>query len=437
MVRRIAILLVMSGIAACMPVADGGPDRPYVAGSQPGYPQLGAALPAGHTRYENASLAALFVRLTHDLEWGARRPNLVRYEQPVSVGVTGPTAVQYLPFLDRFLGELRAQTGISIARTPAQHNLWIHFVPGQEFRRKLPQHFCVVAPGRLGWDEFRRNPVRFGTRAYERLTMLDAMSVYIPDNLEPFLVRLCLIEETVQALGPANDLYGLGPSIFNDDAAHIWPTKLDYLMLRVLYAREMRTGMDRRETMSRARRVLARLNPAGQSAPALPPLRTQAFREWSELVRRRDVASRREALALARTKAPASAHHCHSLVALARLLRDQPARVIEVLERAIPICTAAHGPDDIRLALITLERARATFKSGRPELAYKMTERLESSLAAHGQDERLLSLYDLQAASLQAIQQGTKSFEARRRAAEWGAYSLGRDHTDVRRLHSR
>ena len=52
-----------------------------------------AALPSGHTRYSNQSLADLFVRLTHDLEWGGRRPNLVRYEAPVSVGISGPGAL--------------------------------------------------------------------------------------------------------------------------------------------------------------------------------------------------------------------------------------------------------------------------------------------------------------------------------------------------------
>ena len=63
-----------------------------------------------------------------------------------------------------------------------------------------------------------------------------------------------------------------------------------------------------------------------------------------------------------------------------------------------------------------------------------MTDGLETILAAHAQDERLVALYDLQAAGLRAIQQGAKSFEARRRAAEWGAYALGRDHADVRRF---
>ena len=429
-----AIALITALLAACKPPVDGGPAAPYRTGAQPGYPVLGGALPAGHTRYSNDSLAQAFVHLTHDLEWGERRPNLVRYERPVSVGVTGHSATLYLPFLDGFLAELQAQTGIAIARKQARHNLSIHFVPGRAFRQKMPQHFCVVAPGGLSWEQFQADPVRHGTRAYERIRSLKAMSVYIPDNLEPYLVRLCLIEEIAQALGPANDLYGLGPSIFNDDAAHVWPTRLDYLMLRVLYAPEMRTGLNRRETQARARRVLARLNPEGERAAALPPLRLRSLRGWDDKVRERSPQSRRAASAMARKRAPGSAHHCYSLIAEARLLRDDPTGAIRVLDRARQVCSTAHGSDDIRVALITLERARATFKSGRPEAAYKLTERLEGILSAHGHDERLVALYDLQAASLQAIQQGTKSFEARRRAAEWGAYALGRNHADVRRL---
>ena len=169
-----AVALIAALLSACKPPVDGGPAAPYRTGSQPGYPVLGGALPAGHTRYSNNSLADLFVHLTHDLEWGERRPNLVRYERPVSVGVTGSSAAPYLPFLDRFLDELRNRTGLAISRTPTRHNLSIHFVPGRAFRQKMPQHFCVVAPGRLSWDQFLADPVRHGTRAYERIAALEA-----------------------------------------------------------------------------------------------------------------------------------------------------------------------------------------------------------------------------------------------------------------------
>jgi hypothetical protein len=104
--------------------------------------------------------------------------------------------------------------------------------------------------------------------------------VFIPDNAPPFQVRSCLLEEIPQAMGLVNDLYGLGSSAFNDDGAHVWPTKLDYLMLRVLYAPDMETGLTRSVVEARARSVLDRINPAGIGAPPLPPLHLSELGDW-------------------------------------------------------------------------------------------------------------------------------------------------------------
>ena len=338
---------------------------------------------------------------------------------------------------------LRAQTGIDIARGPAPQNMTVRFVPGAAFRARVPQHFCVVAPGQLDWDTFRTDPARYGTRAFETARSLGAMTVFIPDNAEPWLVRTCLIEEIAQGMGPANDLYGLGPSIFNDDAAHTWPTALDYLMLRVLYQPEMRTGLGRAETRTRARAVLARLNPQGEGAPPLPPLRIRQMREWADMLRQafdedrsraRRLETAREATSLAGSLARGSAHHCHSLTVESRLTRGPATGRLAAINRALGICSRAHGPGDIRVIRLMLDKARATHMAGRAGAAYGLSEPLEALLAGHAKDERLVALYALQAASLRAIQQPEQSAIARRKAAAWGAHALGRDHPDVVRL---
>ena len=405
-------------------------------------PPLGKAVPAGHTRYSNESLAELFVRLTHDLEWGGRRRHLIRYEGPISVGLSGPGAGRYVGFLDGYLNELRIRSGVPIARGAAPHNLLIHFVPGDEIRARVPRHYCVVAPGRPSWDDFSRSPRRHGTRPFERMQTLEAMTVFIPDNAAPYLVRACLIEEIAQALGPANDFYGLGPSIFNDDAAHVWPTRLDFLMLSVLYAPEMHTGLNRRMTRERALAVLNRLNPEGRGAPPLPPLRTDEMEGWAKTMRAafdrsrsvgRRVDSAAEALSIARRRAPGSAFHCRSLQALARASAGDPARALAALEDASLVCAAAHGGDDIRVAQIRLDRARILYRAGRPAAAWAEAEGLDQIFAAYGQEERLTAFYDLEAAVLQSNRQTAHSAQARRRAGAWGAFALGRDNQMLRR----
>lgn len=443
------LILLLLALVACTPATrvPQGPDGAYLTGEKPGYPRYGGALPAGTTQYSNASLADVFVRLTHGLEWGERRPHLVRYERPVSVSLSGPGSAQYAGFLDAYLAEIRARAGVVIARGAGPHNLVIRFVPGNAFRNRVPQHSCVVAPGALDWATFRADTVRYGTRAYESQRAITAMTVFIPDNAEPWLVRVCLIEEIAQALGPANDLYGLGPSIFNDDAAHVWPTRLDYLMLRMLYAPELATGMDAATTRRRARLILDRLNPAGRAAPSATVLPDRRMTAWTQAIsdafkrgsgRPDRLAAARRAVAIARRQAPNSAYHCRALGAMVRLSRKAEASAgRQAATDGRRVCAAAHGPSDIRLAHLQLDLAHLLYDSGSPSAALSELRGLEDAFAAHGQEERLTALYALQAAVLRAIQQGTRSFEARRRAAEWGAYALGRDHRDVRRLRIR
>lgn len=437
-------VMSLAVLAGCTPSnVPKGPDKPYQAGGQPTAPPLGGALPYGGTRYSNDSLTDVFVRLTHDLEWGASRPHLIRYEGPVKVGISGRAAGQYSGFLDRFLAQVRTRTGIQISRTAGPHNLNVRFVPGNAFRAKVPQNSCVVAPGNLTWSTFRSSPSRYGTRAYEKQRALQAMTVFIPDNSEPWLVRICIIEEIMQALGTANDLFGLGPSIFNDDGAHLWPTNLDYLMLRVLYAPEMRTGMSRRQTKAVARQVLNRLNPAGRDAPALPRIAQKRMKRWQEAIigsfergatKANRIKSAQRALGIASRAMPNSAYHCHSLNTLARNARStQNATALRAATDGLRVCAAAHGTSDIRIAILQLERATLLFEAGQASAAYAETRGLERALAAHAQEERLTALYALQAASLRAIQRPNESFAARRKAAAWGAYALGRGHRDVRR----
>ena len=433
---RGSALALAAILAALLPSA--GRAGPLPAGELPPAPSLGAALPAGITAYSNASLADLFVTLTHDLEWGGHRPNLVRYEAPVRVGLSGPGAGRYAAFLDGYLAELRARAGVAIALGTPPQNLLVRFVDGAEFRANLPRQYCVVAPGRPDWQALARDPARYGMRPFETAKAIDAMTVFIPDDAEPYLVRACLVEEVAQALGPADDLYGLGPSIFNDDAAHLWPTKLDFLVLSVLYAPELHSGLSRAETRAAALAALDRLNPEGRLAPPLPAPRDRAMARWVDALREafnrarspeQRLASARKALAIASRQAPSSAYHCRSLTALAEA-SDEPRAALAALGEAARVCALAHGPDDIRIAQIRLDQARLFYRIGRPGAALRLAEGLEATFAAYAQDERLAALYDLQAAALRAIHR-PGSAETERRAAAWRAYARGASPGDA------
>src|SRR5690606_5072987 len=60
----------------------------------------------------------------------------------------------------------------------------------------------------------------------------------------PDLLRLsCIHEELAQGLGLANDDPNARPSIFNDDEEFALLTRMDELMLRILYDARLRPGM--------------------------------------------------------------------------------------------------------------------------------------------------------------------------------------------------
>lgn len=429
--------LIAAVLAACAPPAGRAPapDRQAAPSEPPPFPRLGTALPAGHTAHDNASLARLLVLLAHETEWGAPRPHLVRFEAPVSVALEGPGAGTYASFLDSFLADIRAEAGVSIARrTPA--NLLIRFVDGRRFESTLRTAACVTAQGEVSWQAYAADPTGRPAQALAGARRIEAMTIFIPDSAPPYLVRNCLLEEIPQALGLANDLYGLAMSSFNDDGAHLWPTKLDYLMLRVLYAPELRTGLDRRATEARAREVLDRVNPEGIGAPPLPRLKPRALGDWPRLMtavfsrgvsegERRELA--RKTLAVVEAYAPDSAQHCHTLVTAGRVLsRAEPARALALFDRAGQVCETAHGTSDIRQARIALERACALARLGRAAEAAALAEATWPVLAAHGQDERLAALYTIQAEALAAAEPGSPHAEAAARLAdEWNAYAMG------------
>lgn len=445
LVRRLLLLPLLSVplalAAGCMAargaaLAEQAPPPVAQPAAPPSFPRLGSALPAGHTRYDNASLAKLFAVMTHEMEGRAQRPHLVRYEGPVSVGVEGPGAERFNEFLDRYLAQLRRNAGIAIARGPAPYNLHVRFIDGQRFEATVPAAVCVIAGGDLGWEDFAADPLRANAWAVAGDTRIDRMTIFIPDDAPPHLARNCLLEEIPQALGMSNDLYGLGMSSFNDDGAHLWPTKLDYLMLRVLYAPEMATGLDRRETESRALGVLNRINPAGLSAPPLPLLRRNALDHWSMLIgrvfSRESTRSERlddidKALVLVEAQAPMSTQHCHTLVTAGRVLsRDDPARALQLLDVARQVCDVAHGASDIRHARIRLESACALSWLDRHDEVIATAEAVWPVLAAHAQDERLAKLYTLQSDALEAIEPGSaRAASARELAAAWNAYAFG------------
>ena len=101
-------------------------------------------------------------------------------------------------------------------------------------------------------------------------TELGEAAIFLPPDTTPQDVRDCLNEEITQALGPANDLYRLPDSIWNDDNFYGMATTFDMTILRALYQPELSSGMTRAEAAAVLPRVLDRVNPQGRRLPPRP-----------------------------------------------------------------------------------------------------------------------------------------------------------------------
>ena len=409
---------------------------PYLIAPRPDRPAYGAALPAGSTAWSNESLAQVFTRLMHHHEWGASQPFLLRFEKPVRVFLTGPGSDQYLGFLDGYLAELRQRSGIDIRRGTTDGNIIVRFVPEASFKKRTSTQ-CFVAPGRPDWEAITKTRQRYNWSRPEWQRELRDRTVFLPQTLHPFDVRGCLLEEIAQALGPGNDLYGLADTIFNDDSGHVWPTRIDYMMLRVLYRPEMETGLRRAQTLARARRILDEINPEGRSAPDLPRIRQAEFQPWRNKLH--GVGGERKPATVAdllrsgvveeaERRAPGSNYHCFALFRLANAaVREEAGDVLTRIEDARRVCTEAHGPDDVRLARIRLMLTLAMSDRKNWTRVLELGEGLAERLLAFGREAEAFTAYRLRYMAYSRLEQDDERDQSLAKLVAWGAYAYGDD----------
>ena len=425
----VPLLLVL---ATCGPRTE-----PYTTAPLPEDDLYLSSVPTGQTAWSNDSLADLFVTLTHTHENGTHRPALQRFEGPVRVGMTGPEAEPYLAFLDAFLEQINRHAGIDIKATPPPHNLLIRFVPGEEFL-PLTVNQCVVLFGTPSWQEYLDDPRPFSINASKALDRQEAMTVLIPDTIEPYKVRECLLEEITQALGTANDLYGLADTIFNDDNAHTWPTRLDYLMLRVLYDSRVRSGLTKEDSQTRAAAILDEINPAGRNAPALPAILQDRFKAWRKemhLLLQPDTDDFRNRLRsrrlerVAQRKAPGTLYDCTARSMRAYIAETTGADdVTDLYRAAIELCMQVVGAADRRIATLRLERALCDFGEERFRAALDEAQALLPVFMAHGLDDKIAITQILLLGSAFRLDDPRWEDEYLDDAAAWSAYAFGSDH---------
>ncbi len=231
------------------------------------------------TPYTDRMLADNFIRIALHDEYGRSDGGFVRgetasilrrWEIPVRLSLRfGGSVPEARRATDRarvasYLKRLSALTGHPITLTDTNPNFIVHVVSederevlGPQLARDLPglsprdisdvvnlprTTYCMVyalSPGNTG--------------AYTR-----AVAVVRAEH--PDLLRQsCFHEEIAQGLGLANDSPRARPSIFNDDEEFALLTKMDELLLRILYDPALKPGMKIDEARPIVRAIATRL----------------------------------------------------------------------------------------------------------------------------------------------------------------------------------
>lgn len=382
----------------------------------------------------NAELADDFLQYAFALETGESLSRLLRYEEPVRVHFRGPGLEYYRDDIEALVERLRSEAEIDmreVARVE-EADIVVETVPRAELDRVFREAACFIVPGERSWRDFvRRRPE--AVQRWGDLQRLGPAAIFLPADTTPQDVRDCLAEELTQALGPANDLYGVADTIWNDDNLHGALTAQDMLMLQLLYQPEIRSGMSRDEVAALLPELLDRLNPRGRALPSRA--RHPEDRSWEsaiEVALMRDAPSTerkgaaRVAAALARKMDPVDHRLAVSLLALGRLeLRRDPAAAASAFAEAYNLSLRLHGAEDVRTAHAAAHVAAMALAAGQNELAARLAV-LHLDAARAGQNAVLMAgLKSIEADGLLALGRTEEAQAARLDSLRWARYGLG------------
>ena len=389
--------------------------------------------PAGVAR-SNADLAEDFLDLTFGLESGETFDHLLRYEGPVRIHLVSPSLAPYRDDLEALVARLRAEAGIDVSVTddPDAAQLRVEAVPAAQLSRVFPSAACFIVPGATSWRSFLRSRSDARRRWSAQKTLTGA-AVFLPQGATPQDVRDCLHEEITQALGPANDLYRLPDSIWNDDNLHGIATPFDMLMLRVLYQPELRSGMTRDEVAAKLPALFRRENPKGRnirSAQRYPESRAWGSAIEVALSQRADredrIASARLATQIAAEMRPVDHRLAVSLLTLGRLtLREDKAVAAQQFSDAYAASLRRFGADDLRSAQSGIHVAAIALSAGDYDAVVTLSD-LHAPAARHGQNAILLAgLLSLKAEALLGRGDPEAARAARVDSLRWARYGFG------------
>ncbi|MEM7547794.1 MAG: DUF2927 domain-containing protein [Pseudomonadota bacterium] len=441
MKKLISAGVVMATLAACAgtppnTIVDAGRDAPLKLAPRPDYPGYGSAVGQQKIDWSPSTLAEDFAELMFESEWGAQYTRLLRWRGPVTIALADPELDAYRPEVETLVDMVReAVPGLDLSLSPMRSgSITLRTVPYGEMAAIEPTALCFFVPVDEDFDGFVAAAER-GEGRWEDVKRLEAVTIFIPQYAKPRVFRSCIIEEIAQALGPGNDLYRLEDSGFNDDGAHDYLTAFDLLMLRVLYAPEIRDDMSRGEATRAAEAVIRRVS-AGRTGTRIRSARRvdEQYNAAMEnfLASRGRNADRKAinaALRATRTMSQDDHRRGAALRHSAFLHRDEGnfdkavadmREAVELFERTLPANSArlARARSDFGFILIDADDY---------DDAAKYLKMSEAGLAANRIDDELAYTLFQRAIALRLAGRIGEARSVEKQALDWAAYVFGAD----------
>lgn len=228
--------------------------------------------------FSNSNLAENFERIALNREYRRENDELIeettptrlsRWEQPIRYRVVGEAATgadrgEY----DSFAQKLSGLTGLEIVQEDENPNLTI-LILGPEERRAFVRQLqdsglAERMPLVVEWADDISYPC-VGQVGYEDTDtgLITGAMIVIKGELEGVLRSSCIHEELTQTLGLMNDDPEVRPSIFNDDQEFALLTEHDEILLRILYDRRLRPGMEADEARPLLPEIIEEIRPDG------------------------------------------------------------------------------------------------------------------------------------------------------------------------------
>ncbi len=382
----------------------------------------------------NSDIARDFLDLTFGLENGDTLPRLLKYEGPVRVALNNPSIAVYRPEIDGLLRRLRVEAKVDIAltNTPENAQIFIEAIPRRSIQKVFPGAACFIIPGVRSWEEFRRPQGSVNMR-WSLQDTLGYTTVFIPSDSTPQDTRDCLHEEIAQALGPANDLFRIPETVFNDDNFHSILTPFDMLVLRALYQPELASGMSAAQVALELPDILNRINPKGRT-PA-PERASNDTKLWKTNITRAMDRSRtrnqrrraaRTAIELGSAMQPTDHRLGLAILTLARLeTRENPSKAAGLFETADTQFANQFGPRNVRSAHVAIHRALLALRDNEPQQAVAIARAYQSVAEAAENAVVFSGLLAIEAEALRLMDKTEASRRARLKSLRWARYAFG------------